>query len=40
MTDQNKRDVTNLFETCFNLGDLGLLDRLGFLQQVGAVPQL
>src|SRR6266540_2027654 len=35
MTDQNKRDVTNLFETCFNLGDLGLLDRLVSPDYVG-----
>src|SRR6266540_294541 len=35
MTDQNKRDVENLFETCFNLGDLGLLDRLVSPDYVG-----
>src|SRR6266511_1501849 len=35
MTDQNKRDVANLFETCFNLGDLGLLDRLVSPDYVG-----
>jgi steroid delta-isomerase-like uncharacterized protein len=26
--DENKRQVENLFDTCFNQGDLGLLDRL------------
>ena len=33
--DDNKRCVTTLFETCFNAGDLGLLDELVSPEYVG-----
>ena len=33
--DENKRNVEKLFETCFNQGDLGLLDQLVAPDYVG-----
>jgi len=33
--DENTRRITALFETCFNLGDLGLLDELVSPDYVG-----
>lgn len=33
--DENKRNVEKLFDTCFNQGDLGLLDRLVAPEYVG-----
>ena len=33
--DENKRRITTLFESCFNVGDLGLLDELVSPDYVG-----
>ena len=36
-TEEDKRHVEQLYDTCFNGGDLGLLDRLVSPDYVGPV---